>query len=148
MSSSPASAERSGSVGDEVRLRFPADLKLLMLARMTGSAIASRAEFSVEEIADLHLAIDELCTSCVEGAQGDATVELTFSWSAGSVRVHCTVDQVTDLAPVVSLDRDLLSTAELSERILAALVDHHEIGAAVAGRREGFFTKTGEAKNP
>jgi anti-sigma regulatory factor (Ser/Thr protein kinase) len=148
VSTTPASTEHTGVAGDEVRLRIPADLRLLMLARMTGSAIASRAEFSVEDIADLHLAIDELCTSCCEGAHDDATVELAFSWTSGSVRVGCVVDGFDELAPVVALDRELLPTAELSERILAALVDHHEIGAATSGRREGFFVKSCEDKVP
>ena len=52
---------------DVVELTIPVRADLVVLARLTAATVASRADFDVEEIEDLRLAVDELCISQVQG---------------------------------------------------------------------------------
>jgi anti-sigma regulatory factor (Ser/Thr protein kinase) len=45
---------------DEVQLVMPADPEFLRLARVTAMGLASRLSFTIDEIDDLRIAIDEL----------------------------------------------------------------------------------------
>ncbi len=50
-------------MSDTVELTLPVRADLVVLARFAAGTIASRADFDVEEIEDLRLAVDELCVS-------------------------------------------------------------------------------------
>ncbi|MHB1988743.1 MAG: hypothetical protein ACYCSF_12305 [Acidimicrobiales bacterium] len=123
MSTAEATQER-------VELSIPASVEWLALARTTGAAIASRWSFTYEEIADLRLAIDELCLTLVEGPPA-ARLELVYCLQGDSLRVKGRAldvdksDRPTDhdVEDVTSADRAL--SGNLSARILDALVDDH-----------------------
>jgi anti-sigma regulatory factor (Ser/Thr protein kinase) len=103
---------------DEARitLSFPASPDYLRLARLATADAGSRAGFDVEEIDDLRIAVSELC-NLVSRADGTGDVELTFMLSDSSV-------QVSGHGPG-SPEGDI----ELSERIVEAVVDEHELTA-------------------
>src|SRR5262249_25064923 len=68
----------SVTVSDEVRLAVPATAEFLRLARVTAAGLASRLGFTFDEVADLRLAIDELCVALI-GARGrQGTVQLRY----------------------------------------------------------------------
>jgi len=52
-------------MSDVVELTFPVRSDLLVLARLTAAALASRADFGIEDIEDLRLVVEELCLSVV-----------------------------------------------------------------------------------
>ena len=77
---------------DTVELTLPVQADLVVLARFAAATIASRADFDVEEIEDLRLAVDELCVS-VRRRCHRGRLELRFlrdedrsRWPASSVR--------------------------------------------------------------
>jgi RNA polymerase sigma-B factor len=73
---------------DEVRLTVPAMPEFLRLARVTAAGLASRMGFSLDEVEDLRLAIDELCFT-LTGAHGrpGGTVTMRYRIGDGSLEV-------------------------------------------------------------
>ncbi len=121
------------AVADEIELTIPARAELLSLARMTVAAVAARADFDLEGIEDLRLAIDELCSRLVRPAGGDeagdpGVLRLRFRWADGELEVTCRLHGAPP-TPVDDQER------YLSDRILEALVDAH--GAEEAGVADG-----------
>ena len=114
---------------DEVRLALPATPEFLRLARVTASGVASRLGFSFDEVEDLRLAIDELCFALTGGKSQEGQLLMSYAASAGALEVRGMASFAGN-GPEPSL-------GELSEAILAALVDEHELFTD-AGGRPGF----------
>ncbi|MGI8491320.1 MAG: anti-sigma regulatory factor [Acidimicrobiales bacterium] len=105
---------------DEVRLVVPALPEFLRLARVTAAGLASRLGFSYDEVEDLRLAIDELCYA-LTGPQGrPGTVEVRYLLNKDSLVVEGSLSSFETSDSPVAL-------SELSELILEALVDRHEL---------------------
>jgi serine/threonine-protein kinase RsbW len=128
MSSAMSAPEAMGSVRvNRVELSLAADAQMLFLARMTAAAVASRADFELERVEDLRLAIDEMCIGLMNAATGTARITLVFQWDESGLDVLGTLVPVGDpssnghRAPIA----DTGASDELSERILDALVDGH-----------------------
>ena len=115
--------------GGDVRLVVPASPEYLRLVRLTAAGLASRLGFTFDEVEDLRIAVDELCFHLLGDGDGDGdggvdggdvpdrTMDLTYS--AGSDYIAITGKTgLTGAAPEPS---------ELSEQILDALVDEHEV---------------------
>ena len=62
----------------EVRLEVPASPEFLRVARMMAAGVASRLGFTLEEVDDLRIAIDELCFSLVGSGGRDGTVSVRY----------------------------------------------------------------------
>lgn len=108
-----------------VELSLPASAEWIALARTTGAAIASRWSFSYDEIADLRLAIDELCLALIRDGSGER-LDVVYRLDAGSMAVTGKMKAGGGEAPEeVPEDDHALSERGLSERILDALVDGH-----------------------
>ena len=110
--------------GGDVRLVVPAAPEYLRLVRLTAAGMASRLRFTFDEVEDLRIAVDELCFHLL-GTDGsddlppdeDRTMELIYSANADSI----TITGRTGLSGA------LPEPSELSEQILDALVDEHEV---------------------
>ena len=105
---------------DEVKLTLPSTPEFLRLARVTASGVASRMGFTVDDVEDLRLAIDELCFALTGSPPHAGTVELTYVLDDAALRV----EGVGRFNGSVTLP---LTLSEFSERILDALVDEHEL---------------------
>lgn len=127
---------------------FPAEVELWVLGRMGMSAIAAQLDFGIDEVEDLRLAVNELCSTCAEGATAESRVELECMWDATSVEVTCAVDAIDGDrgAEAGTLAGDITET-ELSLRILAALVDEQRIDPSKDNVRRGWFLKEREPAN-
>ena len=106
---------------DEVRLAVPATPEFLRLARVTATGLASRLGFTFDEVEDLRLAIDELCYSLIGSKGRSGNVQLRYLVLADALEVEGTAEPNPGAAP--------LALSELSERILTALVDEHELSS-------------------
>jgi serine/threonine-protein kinase RsbW len=122
--------EQLGVSGD-VRLVVPAAPEYLRLVRLTAAGLASRLGFTFDEVEDLRIAVDELCFHLLgdvddddEGEGGPAaegrTMDLTYSAAADSITI----------TGQTGASGTLPEPSELSEQILDALVDEHEVGSA------------------
>jgi hypothetical protein len=118
-------------VSDLVELVIPVNADLVVLARMTAATVGSRANFDVEEIEDLRLAVNELCISLVQGST-DGRLELRFTRTDDAVEVACTYLPVPSSQSEWHLEEALKG---LSARILDALVDDHGVDDGGGNRR-------------
>jgi anti-sigma regulatory factor (Ser/Thr protein kinase) len=105
---------------DIVELTIPVTADLLVLARLTAATVASRADFDIEEIEDLRLAVDELCISMIHGVE-EGRLGLQFSRDEDEIKVSCRYLGELRTAPSPSEG----SLDGLSGQILDALVDEH-----------------------
>ncbi len=130
-----------------IELSFPASEDLVVLARFTAATVAVRAGFDVEEIEDLRLAVDELCVSLGPIGEG-ASVKMTFGWVDDTVTVACTLEEPGGGPRRHPADTAPAPASDLSEQLLAALVDDH--GREVRhGRLSAWMTKRrGSAREP
>ncbi len=114
------SGHRCIVVSDIVELTLPVKADLVVLARLTAATVASRANFDIEEIEDLRLAVDELCVSLVQD-YSDGRLALRFVRDDDLIEVEGTFHAKSGRA-----GSGFVHGAEgLSERILDALVDEH-----------------------
>jgi len=61
---------------DVVELRIPAKAEWVAVARLAVAAVASRSDFSVEDIEDVRLAIAEACTNVIRDAEPGAQIDI------------------------------------------------------------------------
>jgi serine/threonine-protein kinase RsbW len=111
--------------GGDVRLVVPAAPEYLRLVRLTAAGLASRLGFTFDEVEDLRIAVDELCFHLLGDDGGDPsgdarTMDLTYSAGDDCITITGRTG-LTGAAPEPS---------ELSEQILDALVDEHDVGSA------------------
>lgn len=99
---------------DEVELRLAADLTHLPVVRSVGANIATRADFDLDAIADLRLAIDEACSVLVARAMPGSKIVCVFALVAGEFRFTGQVNSVVDSTP---------STGTFGWRVLLTLAD-------------------------
>jgi serine/threonine-protein kinase RsbW len=70
-----------------VELKIPAKAEWVAVARLAVAAVASRLNFSVDELEDIKLAIAEACTNSIQhGSDGDR-IEITSEVLNDEVRV-------------------------------------------------------------
>ncbi|HLI73832.1 MAG TPA: hypothetical protein VKU86_08130 [Acidimicrobiales bacterium] len=130
-----------------IDLRLPAQPEVLQLVRLSATFVASQADLAFEEIADLMLAIDELCSAVLGPAPApSSSLLLHYRWDTDSIEVSCqlTGSQLTGSA---SDGATAAPTGEpegvgpdahewaafLSRQILGALVDEHVLDAGDRG---------------
>lgn len=113
--------------GGDVRLVVPASPEYLRLVRLTAAGLASRLGFTFDEVEDLRIAVDELCFHLLGEPGGDTeetgdprTMDLTYS--AGT-------DAITIIGRT-GLNGPVPEPSELSEQILDALVDEHDVSGS------------------
>lgn len=102
-----------------IELVLPADTRLVRVARLVASGVATTVGFDVEEVEDLRIAVDELCTALVEGGDGGA---LLLGFDLGDAEVS--IVGTTTATGVASFEPERLA---LSRQILAVVVDDHDI---------------------
>jgi serine/threonine-protein kinase RsbW len=109
--------------GGDVRLVVPAAPEYLRLVRLTAAGLASRLGFTFDEVEDLRIAVDELCFHLLGDGDHDGRAEelrtMDLMYSAGPDSI--TITGRTGLSGAVP------APSELSEQILDALVDEHEV---------------------
>lgn len=124
----PAVADRYGQhvVMGEVRLVVPAAPEFLRMSRIMAAGVASRVGFTLDEVEDLRIAIDELCFALV-GARGRAgTIAIRYLLDGDTLAVEG-MGHFTD-----GLGNEPTASA-LSKQILGAVVDECELGTGDDG---------------
>jgi len=110
----------------EVRLEVPAVPEFLRISRIMAAGVASRVGFTLDEVEDLRIAIDELCFALV-GARGrTGTISIRYVIDGDGLAVEG-AGHFTD-----GLSNDPVASA-LSTQILAAVVDECEMASGDDG---------------
>jgi serine/threonine-protein kinase RsbW len=124
------------AIDGTIELTIPPDPRLLRLVRLVASGLASTAGFTVDELDDLRIAVDEAVSALLEGGSG-AAVPLRFEVGDDSVAMTGEVP----LASPDALDQDRL---ELSAQLLGAVCDEHDLGVVDGTVRVRICRRTGE----
>src|SRR5687768_10576509 len=67
-----------GSIVDTIKLSIPASPAYLQVVRLIAAGLATRLRFTIDEIEDLKIAVDEL-SAYLTGAQGrDGALDISF----------------------------------------------------------------------
>jgi serine/threonine-protein kinase RsbW len=74
-----------------VVLRLPAAGAYLSVLRTATASLASRLDFTIDDIEDLRIAVDEACAMLLTQAVPGADLECTFELTAGAIRVDVSV---------------------------------------------------------
>ena len=72
---------------DIVDLRIPCRAEWVALARLSVAAVASRLNFSIDEIEDIKLAVAEACTNAIQHAHGSPYIEIKCEAMPGALRL-------------------------------------------------------------
>lgn len=99
---------------DDIELRLGASLVHLPIIRSVAASIAMRADFDLDAIADLRLAVDEACSTLIPRAIKGSTMVCRFTISE---------DQLRFRGAVSSNEADAPSTASFGWRVLTTLAD-------------------------
>lgn len=71
---------------EPVLLEVPAHASFLSVLRATASLLAARLDFTLEELDELRIAVDEAATILVQAPDGDGPVRCCFEVEGGTVR--------------------------------------------------------------
>ena len=116
-----------------VTLTIPAAPEHVRFARLLAGGLASQCDFDIDAVEDVRIAIDECCHALL--GQGPAVGTITISCSGGpdGLRIEGWAD--AELSAIATPNYE-----DLSEAILDAVVDHHEL-LARDGRVGFIFEK-------
>jgi serine/threonine-protein kinase RsbW len=94
-----------------IEFRIPPDAEYLRIARLAAGDMGGRVGFSIDELDDVRLAVDELCSILI-GAGGHVL--------ALRMQIHGRTLMIEGRTPD---PRAVIETSDLSEMLLRALVD-------------------------
>jgi serine/threonine-protein kinase RsbW len=130
-SPSPADALDGAST---VEVRTSASAALIPTIRAVASDLAARADFDLDAISDLRMAVDEACATLVDVAAPTSWLRCTFLVRPERIEVHAQV-QTKHADAVVSTDT-------FGWRVLQTLADevtvHHDPGRDGVGPTVGI----------
>jgi hypothetical protein len=105
-----------GPTPDVVTIRIPASPEYLQVVRLVVAGIASRLRFTLEDIEDLKIGVDEL-SAYLTGTQGrEGTLELHFT-------VHSDRIEIGGVGDLSANEKVRTELTELSRRILMTVAD-------------------------
>jgi hypothetical protein len=107
-----------------VELTIPADVRYLASARMVSTAFAADLGFSVDDLDELRIAVNEMLTVYLDAVADGSRVRLCFEAEGGdasSLRVTGGLVDPANAPGAVEVD-------DLARRILTALTDSFSIG--------------------
>ena len=118
-------AERSATPNDVVAIKLPAAGAYLSVLRTATAGLAARLDFTLDEIEDLRIAVDEACAMLLSQAVPGADLECQFSLDADSMRISVSV---------LTLDGQEPSRDTFAWTVLSALAGDVDSSAGVDNR--------------
>ena len=105
------------AVQDQVTIRMPADGAYLSVLRTATAGLAARLDFTLDEIEDLRIAVDELAFALIGDERSGAPLTLRFFAAEGLVEIdgECAGNGSTP------------ELGQLARTIVDVITDEHEI---------------------
>ena len=133
----------SSSVGvrDLVTLRLPAASAYLSVLRTATAGLAARLDFTLDEIEDLRIAVDEACAMLLASAVPGADLHVEFELRGDALRVSVTVLTLDGVEPsrdtfawtvLAALVGDVASRADGDNRVTIDLQKRRSLPGAAA----------------
>lgn len=91
--------KRSAGVRDVVTVRLPATSAYLSVLRTATAGLAAQLDFTLDEIEDLRIGVDEACAMLLTQAVPDTDLECEFELLGDAMRVCVAVQTVDGRAP-------------------------------------------------
>ena len=119
------------ALGDTVVIKLPAAGAYLSVLRTATAGLAARLDFTLDEIEDLRIAVDEACAMLLAQALPGADLDCTFSLDDDSIRVAVSVLTVDGQQPsrdtfawtvLSALAGEVDSTAGVDDRVTITLL--------------------------
>jgi serine/threonine-protein kinase RsbW len=76
----------------DVELRIPADSAFLAVLRTATAGLAARLDFTLDDIEDLRIAVDEACAMVLPQAREDSDLTCTFDLQPARLTVAVTAE--------------------------------------------------------
>jgi serine/threonine-protein kinase RsbW len=94
-----AMPDAGAPVRDHVSLRLPADGAYLAVLRTAAAGLASRLNFTLDDIEDLRIAVDEACAMLLPKAVTDAVMECTFELKPAELDIAVSIPTTDGALP-------------------------------------------------
>jgi serine/threonine-protein kinase RsbW len=130
-----------GEVRDLVTLRLPAASAYLSVLRTATAGLAARLDFTLDEIEDLRIAVDEACAMLLASAVPGADLNVEFELTTDVLRVSVTVLTLDGVEPsrdtfawtvLAALAGDVASRADGDNRVTIDLQKRRSLPGAAA----------------
>jgi len=121
----------------KVELSIPAERNMLLVARMTTSGVVSRAGFTLDEMDDMKMAVDEACNLMMLQKPGCDALKLTYQYDAAAVSVEI-AGQNFMKENGASADKNV---QEVIRCILESMVDEVDLIERADGKIESVIMK-------
>jgi serine/threonine-protein kinase RsbW len=108
-----------GVIEDAVEIRLPADSAYLSVLRTATAGLAARLDFTLDEIEDLRIAVDEACAMLLPHAVETAQLTCRFELTPETLEVTVAIPTTRGQLP----ERDTFSWT-----VLTALAGHVDTG--------------------
>ncbi|MDQ2837544.1 MAG: ATP-binding protein [Actinomycetota bacterium] len=129
---------------DTVELTVPADPAYVSVLRTVTASLAARRDFTIDEIDDLRIAVDEASALLLPHAATDASLAAVFGGSAAVLQVVVSVELADDADEADEASR--LDQTGFAWMVLAALAD--TVSTEITGGRLSLaLTKTRGARS-
>ncbi|MBA9007465.1 serine/threonine-protein kinase RsbW [Actinomadura cellulosilytica] len=118
------------AVRDVVTVKLPADSAYLSVLRTATAGLAARLDFTLDEIEDLRIAVDEACAMLLPQAVPGTDLECQFELTGEAMRIAVSVLTVDGLVPsretfawtvLSALAGDVDSTVGADDRVIVML---------------------------
>ena len=120
----------------EITVTIPALSRFVALVRVTAASLASELDFTVDEIADVRVGADELTSLLIEWAEDHSrpSISLRFQLADACLELEGTVSPADSPSGSEGVGAEPVGDGipgldEITEQILAAVVDSHHIRA-------------------
>ena len=128
-----AGSAPAGTGRDVVTLRLPADGAYLSVLRTATASLASRLDFTIDDIEDLRIAVDEACAMLLVQAVPGADLECSFELTGDAIDVSVTVPTLDGEQPsrdtfawtvLTALAGEVDSSVDADRRVTLTLRKH------------------------
>lgn len=113
------------AVRDVVELRLPADSAYLSVLRTATAGLAARLDFTLDEIEDLRIAVDEACAMVLPDVASTAVLTCTFEMLGDALRISVAARTIHGVEP---------ERGTFAWTVLTALVSEADSGIDDEGR--------------
>lgn len=129
------------AVRDVVQLKVPAEGAYLSVLRTATASLAARLDFTLDEIEDLRIAVDEACAMLLSQAVPGADVESEFELTEDLIRISVSVLTLDGIPPsrdtfawtvLAALAGEVDSRVDADDRVFIEL--HKRRGASATWR--------------
>lgn len=111
-------------IGNVVEIKVPADSSYVALLRTATATLAARADFTLDEIDDLRIAIDEACALLLPNSQPAAVLHCRFTVADNSLEIAVTTQTRSETKPDPSSFAWMVLTALAGEVDVRSGGDH------------------------